>query len=211
RGDQQPHGPRDPYRQIGQPEQPYRKFAAHPRLLDDRHSLMLADGWSVTEGGRSAMAPIRGSLSSGSGLKGRQYGARPRVTRTAFARQPQERIAGPLKLRDFVVQILDPCVCELASARTIIAAVEVKQFLALLQRETRALRLPDEPEAANVIRAVAADSIRARWRLQQSTALVKADSLDADPAAGGEPADGERLHGLTLYHGTEAISRFARR
>jgi UDP-N-acetyl-D-mannosaminuronic acid transferase (WecB/TagA/CpsF family) len=45
----------------------------------------------------------------------------------------------------------------------------------------------------------------------QRAALVVADGLDSDASRGGQPGDGEaRRPGLTLYHGTAAIWRFAR-
>src|SRR6185295_4374273 len=131
--------------------------------------------------------------------------ARPGAARAAIPRQAAKRVTGTLQLGDAGIERFHPRVGEIARAAAVLAGVEVEQLLDLLEREPRGLRLLDEAQAPHVVRAVAADTIGAIGRLEQAAPLVEADRFHPHPAGRSKLADAQRLRGLTLYHGTEAI------
>src|SRR5690348_9951176 len=143
-------------------------------------------------------------------LERREDRARPTAPRPALARQPAERVARLFQLGDFLVERLHPRLRQLPRARPVLARVEVEKLLDLLQREARRLGLADEAQPAKIVAAVAPDFAVARWCLEEAPALIIADGFDTHAPGSGELSDAQRLDCLTLYHGTEAIWRFAR-
>lgn len=123
----------------------------------------------------------------------------------AFAFEFNECVAGALQLGDFRIERLNPLAGKFAGPGPVVAFVQLQQLADFLQREARGLRLADEPEAAQILAAVRAEPAAARRRRKQPLALVEADGLHAYAAGRRQPADGERLLDLTLYHGTDPI------
>ena len=120
-------------------------------------------------------------------------GAWPGASFPALARQPPKGVAGTLKVGDLGVERLDAGLCKLAGTAAVFAGVQLQKLPDLLQREPCRLRLPDEPQPAHILPAVAPDPAPARRRPEQAPALVEADRLDAYAARGGELADGEQV------------------
>ena len=105
-----------------------------------------------------------------------------------------QRIASRGQLADLFVQRLDAGRGQGSRFRPIVVCVEIEQLLDLFQREAGGLRLTDKTQASHVMRSVAADAVGPARRLEEATALVKADGFDSDPAAPRELSDGQRLH-----------------
>ncbi len=137
--------------------------------------------------------------------------AGPLPAARTFDGQPFECVACALQLADLIVQRLDARRRQGARPGAVVRRVQDQQFPDLLEREPGRLGVTDEPQPFDVVRPIAAGRAQFLRLRQQATPLVVADRLDADAAGGRQPRDGEHVRaGLTLYHGTEAIWRFAR-
>lgn len=89
------------------------------------------------------------------------------------------------------IESFDPGLCQLLSSCAVLTRIQLDQLFDLLQAESGGLRLPNEPEPTQIVRAVASNTDVPRWGLNEPFPLIVADCFDADAPASRELRNGE--------------------
>jgi hypothetical protein len=104
-------------------------------------------------------------------------------------RELLEGVSRALKISDLAVERLDSPGGQLAGAGPVLAGVELKKFLDLLQGEPCRLSLSNEPQAANIFRPVVTKADLARRLPKEALSLVEANGFNTHSAGCCEFAD----------------------
>ena len=133
-------------------------------------------------------------------IEGPNDGTRARLTRCASVSKFRQCLTHSRKRRNLGVDCLKPALSQTARGHTVVR-FQTQQTPNFVEGEPGSLCCPDRSKPTNIVRAVPPSACSARRFVKQSSTLIEADCLHANPACARQIANLHFFLDPVLWYG----------